>query len=308
MAEPPSHRDPSDDDAEVPPSDEAAPPSGERPPASVFDPVGKKPDAPADAEHVPPEVMRLAVDSFIGTRSGQAFIVGAIREYLGDEIQPALLDDLQQCSNMTALTARALPWFHFAIEGWVRRVTRRAVVNYFRRGQVHDKYLDHDKLAELQADKDSGEADEGARERMITAWLEKQAAGNPAEQATLRLMAEHEIEGLSLGELAKRENTTPNALSLRFSKLRKKYLPRLALMDDEPKRRTFFLLLLILGPFVVLAGVLWLLWSREVLQVPAPPAVPLRPVPTATALPEPSFDQALPPRQEQPPDDQGPKP
>jgi DNA-directed RNA polymerase specialized sigma24 family protein len=308
MASLPGNEDPSGGDADAAPPDEEAPRSPERPPSSVFDPVRKDPHAPPDAERVPPEIMRVAVDSFVGTRGGQAFIVGCVREYLGDEIAPDLLDDLQQSANMTSLTAKALPWFRWGIKGWVRRVTRRAIVNYFRRGEVHDANLDHDKRAELQADRDSDEPDYAARERMITAWLGKQAEGDPREAETVRLMAEHEIEGLSLGELAKREKTTPNALSLRFSKLRKKYIPRLARMDDEPKRRAVILLLLFLGALGVVAVVLWLLWPHDAARTPPPPVVPLRPVPTASAPPEPSFDQALPPRRGPPPVDDGLKP
>ena len=103
------------------------------------------------------------------------------------------------------------------------------------------------------ADRSSPPTDERARARLLHDWLATQIGDSPAKVHTLGLLKEHEVDGFTLGELAKRERTTERALANRFHKLRKELEPKVRLLDDEQTRRSVLWLLLLLGATAVLA-------------------------------------------------------
>jgi DNA-directed RNA polymerase specialized sigma24 family protein len=144
------------------------------------------------------------------------------------------------------------------------------------------------------ADRSSPPTDERARARLLHDWLATQIGDSPAKVHTLGLLKEHEVDGFTLGELAKRERTTERALANRFHKLRKELEPKVRLLDDEKTRRSVLWLLLLLGATAVLALALWLLGVLSPAR-PAPSFSPALPVPSVSAVaPPPVFDQALP--------------
>jgi DNA-directed RNA polymerase specialized sigma24 family protein len=260
------------------PSDESGPlPPGEGMTADDFD----KPDSP----------MRKAVKVLVGSKKGQELIASFIHEHLGEGVQPALLDDLRQGASVEAITSKWLPWTEGGMVAWLRRLTRWSNAHHFRAEAVHRKYLDRDKASEDERDRDDHGTDVLAREHRILAWM-KTVITDASDQQTLALMLEHD-DGASLTKLAEREKTTPSALSNRFYKLRKAYGPKISVMDDEPKRRAILFLLLLL----FFGGIAW--FAASLRPEPWAPPAPTRTRPTA--MPVPTFDQALPPVPAPPP-------
>jgi RNA polymerase sigma factor (sigma-70 family) len=246
--------------------------------------------------------MRRAVSALVGSKQGQELIKSFVHERLGPNIQHELFEDLVQGAALEAITSRWLPLLEGGMKAWLRRLTRRTISHHFKGEQVHRKYLDKEKDAEQERDRDDHGTDVAARELRILGWL-RGVITDARDQKTLALMFEHEEAGLPLAELAKREKTTPNALSVRFHKLRVKYAPHLSIMDDEPKRRAVLLLLalFIFGGAIGLA--VWMLLPPPAPEPPAPPHV--RTLAPETP-PAPTFDQALPPQTPQTPPVQPP--
>jgi DNA-directed RNA polymerase specialized sigma24 family protein len=232
---------------------------------------------------------------------GRAFIRGVVIHKLYGRKPPKkmdveLIDELTQLAALRALRARMPPWTKWGIPGWVARVTKRAIVDYFRSRERDKKYLEPDAdVAELPFDRHAPHTDWGAREHLIAKYMEGLIGHDPRKKRTFALMMEKEVVGRSIEELAAQEGTTPNALSLRFSKLRKELIPKISVMDEEKPRRAFilFLLFLCLGAVVAIV-VLWRALSPPPIA-PEPPA----PLPSATAAPTSSLDDiAAPPEGE----------
>jgi DNA-directed RNA polymerase specialized sigma24 family protein len=145
------------------------------------------------------------------------------------------------------------------------------------------------------ADRSSPPTDERARARLIHDWLARQIGDSPAKVHTLGLLKQHEVDGFSLAELAKRDKTTERALANRFHKLRKQLVPEVRRMDDERTRRSVIWLLLLLGATVFIALFVWLLLGVLAPSRPPPSSSPPLPVPSLSAVaPPPVFNQALP--------------
>ncbi len=178
------------------------------------------------------------------------------------------------------------------------RLTRREVADFGRRGAKDRKYLDRSADAYEVSDRHQPATDERARQWMIDKWLGRALGHDPVKLQTYHLMELHAVHGWSIEELAEKIGTTPNALYLRFSKLRKELAPKVKLMDRENVRLVvlFFLWGGLAALLVVLAFVVFRRLSPHPQRLPPTPEP--RPVPTVTASggpPAPSFDQALPP-------------
>ena len=238
--------------------------------------------------------MAAALRRFLASsapKEGPAFVRGVvIRKLYGPKavtIDPELVDELTQLAVTRALGARKLPWTRLTIPGWTARVTRRAIATYFRTRKEDEEYLDRN--PELEAAEQPGErhaphTDWGAREHLICKYLEGLIGHDARKKDTFRLMMEHEVGGFSVAELAAKNGTTANALSLRFTKLRKELAPHVSIMDEEKPRRAILsvLLLLLLGGIVLLV----ILLSNWLAPPPVPPAEPAL-LPTATVAPPP---------------------
>jgi DNA-directed RNA polymerase specialized sigma24 family protein len=257
----------------------------------------------ADDFDAPEAQMRRAVSALVGSKQGQELIKSFIHERLGPGIQPELFEDLVQGASVEAITSKWLPLLAGGMQAWLRRLTRRTIAQHFKGEQVHRKYLDREKDAEQERDRDDHGTDVAARELRILSWL-RTVITDARDQQTLALMFEHEEAGVPLADLAAREKTTPSGLSNRFYKLRLKYAPHLSIMDDEPKRRAVLLALLLFGLGAVVVFVVWLLRGPPAPPPPAPPAPSATVAPSAG--PAPTFDQALPPPPTPPSPPRGP--
>ncbi len=226
-------------------------------------------------------------------KKGDDFIRSVIVRKLGRDLEPDLLNELVQLAHARALDAKSPPWTEGGIPSWVGRVTRCAIADYFRARQDDDDNLDPDAHAHDPFDRHAPQTDWGAREHLIAKWLEKEIGPDPRRRETFKLILEHEIAGKSLKELAVEHGTTERALSNRFHKLRKELAPKVALMDEEKPRRAVLLALLFFGACALVA-VLYALWHLWLPPAPPPPRMLPEPVPTASAAPAPTFDQALP--------------
>jgi hypothetical protein len=247
--------------------------------------------------------MRAELHRFLASRKddeGRAFLRSVVIKRLGADIEPALLDELVQLAATRCMEAKKPPLLVLRIRSWAAILTRRAIADYFEKGERDDKNLDPDVDVADVSKRQTG-TDWGARNHLIRQWLAAQLGPDDFRRQTFNLMCEKEDHGWSLEELAAREGTTPSALSNRFHKLRRELAPKLSTMDDEKKRRTV-LLSLFLGGFAVLAVLAVLLWH---LLVPpsAPPLPPAPPAVPSATFTEPTFDQAQPPpREEKQPD------
>ncbi len=265
---------------------------------------------------------------------GRDFVIRTVKASLGADIPLAMLEDIVQASLTEAVECRWPPWLESKVPAWLARLTRRQITAYFRKekGRPDDtskrpqptarpreaasRNLEAAKLdarvdgadgghfervepaarTEWIADKNSPPTDERARARLIHDWLARQIGDSPAKVHTLGLLKEHEVDGFTLPELAKREKTTERALANRFHKLRKELEPKVRLMDDERTRRSVFWLLLLLGATAVIALVVWFFLVVLPSARPDPSFSPPLPVPSASAVaPPPVFNQALPP-------------
>jgi hypothetical protein len=303
MAAPPS--DPSVDDLSSDtslPANDAAPSSGRA--------------VSAVAEEAPPSSgvslgrMHAALLQFLASREekkGRDWIRRVIVNKLGPDLEAALLDDLLQLAEARALEAKSPPVFEWGIPGWVARVTRCAIADYFRNKKDDDENLEPDAVAADQLERHAPETDWGAREHLICKWLRKEIGDDPIKVKTFAMMMEVNVVGRPVAEVAAENHMTASALSNRMHKLRKELAPRMALMDQEKPRRAILLLLFLFGAGV-LAAILYLL-LRGPTPV-APTATPaLRPAPTTTAsVVVPTFDNALPTQPSASPDDNGGKP
>jgi DNA-directed RNA polymerase specialized sigma24 family protein len=249
------------------------------------------------------ERIRAALTRFIESRDrvqGRSFIRGVVVKKLygknPHKIDPDLVDELTQLAAIRALEAKTPPLTERGIPGWVSRVSRRAIAEFFRGRQDDKAYLNRDvDAAEEGGDRHEPAPDWGAREHLIAKFLEDRIGDDARRKDTFRLMMEHEVAGHDLADLAAANRTTPSALKSRFYKLRKELVPAVSIMDKEKPRRAILLALLFGGLLAVVAMVV-ALWSW--LQ-PAPPPVPPPPAPvpsaSASAAPEPTLDIARPP-------------
>jgi DNA-directed RNA polymerase specialized sigma24 family protein len=218
------------------------------------------------------------------------------------KINEELVEDITHLAIVRALEARTPPWTEGGIRGWVRRLTKCAVADYFRDQEDDEENLEPGvEVADLASDRHGPHTDWGAREHLVAKYLESQIGDDAYKKESFRLMMENGVAGRSLDELAAEHGTTPTALSNRFLRLRKELAPRVSIMDREKPRRTILLALFFLGA-AALVGLAIDLWSR--LFTPPPP-LPILPVPSASAAPAPAptFDNALPTA---PDDDAGP--
>ena len=106
-------------------------------------------------------------------------------------------------------------------------------------------------------------------------------------------MMEHEVVGRSLAGLAVAHDTTEQALANRMYRLRKRLVPRVALMDEEKPRKV----VIFGGIFALFGGLLAVIlyvWLHYLAPPPPPPPAPVLPAPSASAAPGPEFDNALP--------------
>ena len=134
-----------------------------------------------------------------------------------------------------------------------------------------------------------------ARERMLEKWRRWAMGNDPVKLETYRCMDRHENEGESIEDLARELGITPNALSLRISRLRKELIPKVRMMDREKPRMFILFLLWFAGAAIVVALLLLVFLRVRPTPLPVPLPAP-RPTPSASAGPAPStFDQALPP-------------
>jgi len=284
----------------APPSDPTAadPSSDTSLPANDAAPSSGRAVSAVESEPPPPsgvtlDPVRVALRQFLASREkkkGGDWIRRVIIKKLGDDLEPALLDDLVQAAFQDALEARSPPWFIAAIPSWVARVTRRAIAHYFQAKKDDNENLDRDAVAADQFDRHAPQTDWAAREHLINKWMHKQIGHDPVKMATLDLMMQAHVVGRSLRELAVENHTTESALSNRFHKLRNELAPKVARMDEEKPR---MLILFFLG-FCLFFAALFLAW--HFLFAAPPPTLPILPAPSASAAPAPAptFDQAFP--------------
>ena len=241
-----------------------------------------------------------AVRRFLGSRhrdEGPRFIRGVVIKRLRKQgrggITKELVDEITAMAALQATELRWPPWTMAGIPGWVTRLTHRAVAAYFRERKSDREYLERDVNVDDVAGNRHGPAtDWRAREYLILKFMESLIGDDPRDQQTFELMWAKEIDGFSVDELAAKHGMTPNALSLRFHKLRDELSPKVAIMDREKPRRAFFIFLILGGIAAVLFAIWYLLQPAPARPDPTPP-----PAPSATAgpAPVPTFNQALPP-------------
>jgi DNA-directed RNA polymerase specialized sigma24 family protein len=289
----------------APPSDPTAPdappdtslPANDAPPSSGRA-VAAFVDEPAPPSGVSLNPVKAALQDFLTSKErkkGRDYVKSVIITKLGKGIDPSLLDDLAQCALTEAVAAKSPPWTVAGIPGWVARVTRRQMAQYFEARKDDKENVDPKAHAHDPTDRHAPQTDWGAREHLICKWLEKAIGPDPRRRETFKLILEHEVAGKPLAELAAAYHTTESALSNRFHKLRKELAPKVALMDEEKPRRFVLLALFGLG-FAALLFVLYLLLQPLLFDArPPPPAIVPAPVPTLSAAPVPVFEQALPP-------------
>ena len=261
--------------------------------------------------------MILALRRFLASREkkeGRQFVWGVVvlklYGFKPKKIDVELVEDITHLAIVPALEAKTPPVTVWGIRGWVRRVTKCAVADYFRDREDDDENLEPDvEAADLAGDRLGPRTDWGAREHLIAKYLEGEIGEDAYKKESFRLMMENAVAGRSLDELSAEHDTTPTALSNRFLRLRAQLAPRVSIMDREKPRRTVLLALFFFGvaALVGLAIVLWRLFYTP----PLPPTI--LPVPSASAAPapapEPTFDNALPTEPPAPPDpDAGGKP
>ena len=337
---------PSRDSTAPPPSSGALPPdSGALPPDSGALPPSSgalAPDSGAGLPHLPAPAsssgavsavaeaappsseaalgrIEAALHRFLASRKdkeGRDFIEGVIVERLAgkgakkEEVDHDLLDDLTQLAWVRAREGESLPWTEWGVKPWVRRVTKRAIAEYFRGGEDDRENLVKGVSVEETSDSHAEKTDYGAREHLIAKWLEGQCEGDAVAKRDFALMMEHEVVGRSLAELAVAHDTTEQALANRFYRLRKRLIPRVALMDEEKPRKfaIFGGIFAFFGGLV--AVVIYVVWLHYFAPPPPPPPLPELPAPSASAAPGPEFDNALPtqPAPSAEPPDAGAKP
>lgn len=298
------------------------PSSGDLPdPAPPADPSAPRVPAPAssanavaavDADEPPPSGERVggvvvALRRFLASKQpdeGRRFVRAVvIRKLYGSKpkkeaIDGALVDDLTHAALERALTAKSPPWTERGIPGWVARVTKCAVADYFRGLEDDEENLDREADVTNWSNRHEPPTDSGAREHLIAKFLESKIGHDPYKLETFRLMMEARVVGRSLEELARAHHTTPHALKMRFQRLTRELVPHVSLMDREKPRRAILLALLFFGAFALVALLVAVLWGA--LRPAAPPAVPALepPAPSASAPPAPGpaprFDDALP--------------
>ena len=234
---------------------------------------------------------------------GSDYIRSVIVQKLGPKLEPDLRNELVQLATLEALEAKSPPWTVGGIPGWVARVTRRQIAHYFRARKDDEDNLDPRAEPSDTFDRHAPQTDWGAREHLIAQWLDEAIGPDPRRRETFKLILDHEIAGKTLGELAAEYHTTESALSNRFHKLRRQLVPKAALMDQEKPRRAVLLALFVFGLGALVALVTWLLR----LWLPVSPPIPVvpEPIPTLSAAPSPSFDQAFPTPSSAPANDAG---
>jgi DNA-directed RNA polymerase specialized sigma24 family protein len=287
----------------APPSDPAAvEPSSDRSlPANDAAPSSARVVVSAVAQVPPPSGVTLgrvdgALRAFLASREkkqGRDFIKSVIIKRLGSGLNPTLMEDLEQAALTRALEAASPPYLVSGIPGWVSRVTKRAIADYFRAREDDEENLDHDAEAADQSERHAPQPDWGAREHLICQWLETQIGDDPAKVETFRLMMECNVVGRPVAEVAAENGMTASALSNRMSKLRKELAPRIAVMDREKPRLFILLGMLLFGVAAFIVAALVVLWVL-LAPIPRPPRPPrVVPAPSASVAP-PTFDQALP--------------
>jgi DNA-directed RNA polymerase specialized sigma24 family protein len=250
----------------------------------------------------------VALRRFLASRQkdeGRQFVWGVVVLKLygprPKKINVELVEDITHLAIVRALEAKTPPWTVGGIRGWVRRVTKCVIADYFSEREDDEEYLEPGvEVADLAGDRHGPHTDWGAREHLVAKYIESQIGEDAYKVESFRMMMENGVAGRSLDELAAEHRTTPTALSNRFLRLRAQLAPRVSIMDREKPRRAILLALFFLGAAALVALAI-VLWSH---LFPLPPSTIL-PVPSASAAPAPapSFDNALPTA---PDDDAGP--
>jgi hypothetical protein len=299
----------------------------ERTPGSPDDSADDASDAPDDSSRAAPaqpqsvdepreprEKVVAAIRRFVGSRlddEGPRFIRrAAIRRLYGrkppsdphapaphgkkkDDREEALLDEIVSATVQRALGARSPPWFLWGIPGWVTRLTHRTIYAHFHDREDDIEYIAHgvDPAGVVSRTYAAfPRTDYGARAHFLAKRLKELFKDDPVREKTFRLMWAKDVDGWTLEELAAENGTNVAALSAAFYRLRKELGPKIRAWDDENNRRTFIFFLIGLA----IAGVIALIaWLQEPTVEPRPRVI--RPVPTVTVAPRPTFDQALPP-------------
>jgi DNA-directed RNA polymerase specialized sigma24 family protein len=247
--------------------------------------------APPPAVDAPVGRVVAALRAFLGGdehSNGRAFVRRVIvrRLYPGKRrrrIDDELVDEITQLALARALDAPMPPWTLAGIPAWVRRLTRRAIADYFRDLKSDKENLDREADVVQWSDRHAPSPDWGAREHLIVKYLEGCIGDDARKKQTFQWLLEKEVAGRTVEELAAEHHTTPTALSNRFYKLRQELIPRVSVMDEEKPRR-FVLIVLFFGALLaVLALALWLWFALR----PAHPVTPPRPVPSASRAPAP---------------------
>jgi len=231
---------------------------------------------------------------------GRAFIRRVvIRKLYGRRkntpINADIVDEITNMAAVRALAAKTPPWTEYGIPGWVARVTKNTVVDYFREERSHKEQLRRDvDVAELPGSQHGPATDWGARAHLIAKYLDSIIGDDPRKVETFRLMCEKELHGRSLAELAAQHKTTEAALSMRIHKLRKELIPHRAIMDQEKPRRAILVGLWV-GAGAIVVRVIVAIWLW-LLPPPHPPVIEVLPAPSASAAPAPmpTFNQAFP--------------
>lgn len=216
-------------------------------------------------------------------------------------IDRELVDMLTQMAVVRALEAKAPPWTTLGVPGWVKRLTRRTIADYFRERKADDENLDRSEDAgAVPEERHAPSPDWGAREHLIAKYLESIIGDDPYRKRTFQLMMEKEVAGRSLDELAHNVGVTPAVLSSRFYKLRQELIPRVNIMDREKPRRAILLLIFLIGTGAV-AFVVWLIVHMLTPQWASPPPAHRVHAPRAVVAPPPTLDNAQPTQPPSPP-------
>jgi DNA-directed RNA polymerase specialized sigma24 family protein len=245
-----------------------------------------------------------ALHRFLASREpdkGRSFVRGVILHKLyGPKrkgIDTVLVDDLVQAAIARAMGAQTPPLWERGIPGWVARVTKCAIVHYFRSTEADAENLDRGADAYDWSDRHAPATDWGAREHLICKYLEPLVGDDPNRRRTFQAMMETRVQGRSLDEVAAEQGTSPEALKKRIQRLADELGPKVSIMDREKPRRAILAVLFFLGLAALVLLVAALLGAFR----PAPPpALPLAPqlAPSASApsvpAPPPPLDNAFP--------------
>jgi DNA-directed RNA polymerase specialized sigma24 family protein len=281
---PPRQPDEAPADGVAPANDDAAPQSSRR-----FVAAGA--DAAPPFAAAPRSLVRAAVERYLASRDedeGLSFIRGVVvRKLYGPKpknVDEDLVHDIAQLAVVEALSSRHPPLLVSGVRAWTKRLTRCTIADYFRDRADDDESLAPDADPVDWSDRHAPATDWDARAHLITKYMWQAIGGDERKATTLRMMSEHENDGFSLADLARKYGTTERALANRFHKLRQEVIPKVSIMDREKPRRAILLLLLLFGMAALAALLWWLLVGAGPSSTPAVPTV----APSAVAPPGPT--------------------